>query len=431
MPQFQFAAIFKIERNERKAVLWSFAYFFFLLCSYYILRPIRDTMGISGGIDKLPWAFSATFIVTLIAVPAFGAATRQLKRHLLLPSVYYFFIANLLIFYFLFHQDIPRPYVAYTFFVWVSVFNLFVVSVFWSFMADIFSNNQARRLFGFIAAGGSAGALLGPSLTAMLVQPLGPINLLLISAAFLLLANICIGQLLRLGQHANDSQPEHQSKDITLRGSDAAIGGGIMAGIRLLLSSPYLMGISAYLLLSTLMATFLYFEQAYIVRDAFADDAQRTRVFALIDLAVNALTIGLQLFFTSRMVLKFGLATVLALLPGLLLFGFAILGAMPVLAVLIAIQILRRSGNYAIAKPAREILFTVISREEKYKAKNVIDTVIYRGGDAIAAWLFTGLQMAGLGLAAIAILAIPVAALAVACGLWLGRTQERLRTNQG
>jgi AAA family ATP:ADP antiporter len=421
-------ATFRIEDHELGAVLWSCAYFFCLLCSYYILRPVRDEMGIVGGVEQLQWLFTGTFVVMLLVVPLFGAATRRFARRTLLPAVYLFFIANLVIFFVLFNSDIATRHVARMFFIWLSVFNLFVVSVFWSFMADLFSNAQARRLFGLIAAGGSAGAVLGPALTAMLVKSLGPVNLLLVSAAFLLGAVTCIRQLVRWADAAVPVADEHaEPVPMARAATDAPMGGGILAGLSLLFRSPYLLGIALYILLYTWLATFLYFEQAHIVKAAYTDSATRTQVFAGMDLAVNSLTIVTQLFITARLVERLGLPMTLALVPALMLLGFAALGAAPVLGVLVGFQVMRRAGNYAVAKPAREMLFTVVSREEKYKAKNVIDTLVYRGGDAASGWLFAGLTGLGLSLSALAFVAIPVALVFALTALWLGHRQEDLR----
>ncbi|MDX1489103.1 MAG: MFS transporter [Acidiferrobacterales bacterium] len=426
--------IVTINDDETQPLLWSFAYFFCLLCSYYIVRPVRDEMGIQGGVGNLPWVFTGTFVAMLVAVPIFGAAVARFPRHRLLPSVYAFFILNLLVFFALFKSDIAPTYVARAFFIWVSVFNLFVVSVFWSFMADLFTNAQARRLFGFIAAGGSAGAISGPALTASLAGPLGPVNLLLISALFLSLAIVCIHRLVRWAATHENNPPSppgpasvHAPPVNQTRSQDAPIGGGLLTGITLALQSPYLLGICLYIWLYTTLSTFLYFEQAHIVANALDDPEARTALFASIDLAVNALTVLGQVFLTGRIVSRFGLPVTLALIPAAMAIGFTTLGLFPVLAVLVAFQVLRRAGNYAIARPAREMLFTVIAREEKYKSKNFIDTVVYRGGDAVSGWLFAGLTSMGFGLSAIAFLAVPVAAAWLFTGLALGMKQDALQ----
>ncbi len=413
--------VVNVKPGETVALLWSFAYFFCLLCSYYILRPLRDEMGILGGVNKLQWVFTGTFLAMLIAVPIFGALAARLPRRRLLPLVYYFFVLNLLIFFVLFKSDIATANVARAFFIWVSVFNLFVVSVFWSFMADLFSNEQARRLFGFVAAGGSAGAIVGPFLTAAFAKPVGVINLLLISALLLLAAVVCIHRLSRWAvENARAPTPEANT-------SEAPIGGGVLDGVKLVFRSPYLLGICVYIWFYTTLSTFLYFEQAHIVANAFSDSASRTQLFAAMDLAVNSLTVIGQVLLTARIIARFGIAVTLALIPAAVALGFLVLAAFPVLTVLVVFQVIRRAGNFAIARPTREILFTVVAREEKYKSKNFIDTVVYRGGDAVSGWVFTGLAGAGLGLSGIALVAAPLALVWLYTGVALGRKQETLR----
>jgi AAA family ATP:ADP antiporter len=406
--------------GELRALAWSFLYFFSLLCGYYVLRPVRDEMGIQGGVENLQWVFTGTFVVMLAAVPLYGWAVARLPRRRLLPAVYLFFIANLLVFHLLMDAGIAPAGTARAFFIWVSVFNLFVVSVFWSFMADLFSNVQARRLFGFIAAGGSAGAVTGPALTTALAPLLGPANLLLVSAALLAVALLCIGRLL-----AWSATPSGTSAQATA--AARGTGGGLWAGLRQVLVSRYLLGICLYILLYTTLSTFLYFEQAHIVRDAFDDPGERTRLFAAIDLAVNVLTIVVQLFFTARVVRWLGVGGALALVPLGVAAGLVALGAFPGLIALVSVQVLRRAGGYAVSRPAREMLFTVVDREARYKAKNVIDTLVYRGGDAASAWLYTGFAALGLGLGAIAFIGVPLALLWAYNGVLLGRRQERLR----
>ncbi|MEA2078480.1 MAG: MFS transporter, partial [Pseudomonadota bacterium] len=309
------------------------------------------------------------------------------------------------------------------FFIWVSIFNLFVVSVFWSFMADLFSNEQAKRLFGFIAAGGTAGALLGPVLTTALAIPLGPGNLLLVSACFLFWAVFCVNRLISGCTNRQDSVAMNTSVPSRV---EQAMGGGVFAGIQLVARSPYLLGICALMLLFTTLATFLYFQQAQIIRDNFSDSAERTAVFAAMDLAVNTLTIVIQIFITGRLVKWLGLPVTLALIPLLLGVGFAVLGSAPVLSVLVVVQVIRRAGNYAIMRPAREMLYVVLGREEKYKAKNFIDTLVYRGGDAVSAWVYAGLRAMGFSLGAIAWLAVPVAGAWAWLAYALGKRQAEI-----
>jgi len=413
-----------VRPGEVRALFLSAAYFFFLLCGYYILRPLRDEMGVAGGVRQLQWLFTGTFVAMLAAVPLFGALVSRYPRHTFLPVVYRFFALNLLLFFALLQADVSRVVVARAFFIWASVFNLFVVSVFWSYMADIFSSGQGKRLFGFVAAGGTAGALVGPALTALLAAPLGTANLLLISAVLLEAAVWCIRGLGGWARPAADAEAAAAAPE---RAAEAAMGGGILAGVRLVVRSPYLLGICAYLLLYTATSTFLYFEQAHIVRAYSDDPARRTAVFAGIDLLVNALTIAVQVAGTGRLLLRWGVGVALALLPVVTGAGFLVLGLAPGLLVLAGFQGLRRALNYGVARPAREVLYTVVGREEKYKSKNFIDTVVYRGGDAVSGWLFAGLKAAGLGLVALALLAVPVAALWAAVGAWLGRRQEALQ----
>lgn len=406
--------VVQVKPGEIKALALSFAYFFCLLCGYYVLRPVRDEMGIQGGVENLQWLFTATFVTMLCVVPVFGWACSRYARAKLLPIVYGFFIANILLFYFCYRFDlIPAQYLARCFFVWVSVFNLFVVSVFWSFMVDVFDDEQAKRLFGFIAAGGSAGAIAGPVLTTLLVKPIGTTNLLLISALFLCLALACIFKLKGWAQ-------EEQ-----LQGAPA-LGGSVLDGVKRVARSPYLLGICCYVLLYTTLATFLYFMQAEVVRDAFTDSDERTRVFALMDLITNVLTIGLQIFVTGRIAARWGLAITMALVPAVVVVGFLALSFYPVLIVLICVQVVRRAGNYAIARPAREMLFSVLAREDKYKSKNFIDTVVYRGGDAVSGWIYAGLSSLGAAASGIAAIGAGLGLVWLVIGWKLGQVRQAL-----
>jgi len=419
----------QVEPDEFRALLWSFSYFFSLLCSYYIIRPMRDEMGILGGVENLQWLFTGTLLVMTIGIPLFGWISSRFPRRQFLPYIYWFFIIMLVLFYGLMETQVSPTYVARAFFIWTSVFNLFVVSVFWSFMADLYSNEQASRLFGFIAAGGTVGALAGPIITASFVQALGASHLLLVSAVFLLWAIVCITKLSAwsvLKTTVTDEQPRDQQ---VINKTEKLIGGGIWSGITLVFRSPYLLGICLLMLLFTTLATFLYFMQAQIIRDAFVDSAQRTAVFAAIDLAVNVLTLFIQVFLTSRLIKLFGLATMLAIIPILLAVGFTLLSISPILGVLLVVQVIRRAGNYALMRPAREMLYVVLSRQEKYKAKNVIDTVVYRTGDAISAWVYAGMRSVGLSLSGIALIAVPMALVWAWIAYSLGRQQVKIADN--
>jgi AAA family ATP:ADP antiporter len=407
--------IIAVEKNERWLLVWSFAYFLCLLSSYYVLRPVRDEMGIQAGVQNMQWLFTGTFVVMLAAVPLFGWVATRFPRRRMLPLVYWFFTAALVGFFALLKSGTAQTIVASAFFIWVSVFNLFVVSVFWSFMADIFNHQQAKRLFGIIAAGGSAGAIAGPALTAALAPALGPVNLLLVSAFFLLLAIVCVHRLVA-----------HAAPIASSPRNEQPLAGGILAGVRLIISSPFLISICAYMLLYTTLSTFLYFEQARIVQEAITVSADRTRLFASMDLAVNSLTLLGQVLFTGRLVTRFGLTVALAAIPLLTLFGFMTLALFAGLSVLVIFQVVRRAGDFVLARPAREILFTLVNREARYKSKNIIDTLVYRGGDAVSGWLVAGLKALGAGTAMVAWAAVPFAALWVFVAYLLGRKQQTL-----
>lgn len=412
-----------VRPGEARALLWSFAYFFCLLAGYYVLRPLRDEMGIAGGVRNLPWLFTATFFVMLAVVPIFGAVVAKLPRQRFIPLVYHFFVLNIAVFWLLLVLDISTVHVARVFFVWISVFNLFAVSVFWSFMADLYASEQGKRLFGFIAAGGSAGALLGPAVTVGLAVPLGHVNLLIIAALLLEAAVFCALRLEAAAAQLRADAPVPAPS----RGQPeaAGLGGGWLAGITLVLRSRYLAGIALWVALLSLAGTFLYFQQANIVAAASDDPAVRTRIFATIDLAIGILTLLVQFVATGRLIARFGAGPAAAFLPFVFCLGFLVLWLSPVLWVVIAFQAVQRAANFAISNPAREVLFTVLEREEKYKAKNVIDIVVFRGGDAVSGWLFALLRGAGLEPGAISLVTVPVAAAWLVLALALGRVHER------
>jgi len=416
------ARVVNVRPGEVRALGWSFAYFFCLLAGYYVLRPLRDEMGIAGGVRNLPWLFTATFVVMLAVVPVFGAVVARLPRRFFIPLVYHFFVANIAIFWLLLTLDIGTVHVARVFFVWISVFNLFAVSVFWSFMADLYASEQGKRLFGFIAAGGSAGALLGPAVTVGLAVPLGPVNLLIVAALLLEAAVLCAS---RLESAAPQLKPGTPVPAAAAQPDATGLGGGWLDGIAMVMRSPYLAGIALWVALLSLAGTFLYFQQANIVAAASDDPAVRTRIFATIDLAIGILTIIVQFIVTGRLITRFGAGPAAAFLPLVFCLGFLALWLTPMLWVVIAFQAAQRAANFAISNPARECLFTVLDRDEKYKAKNVIDIVVFRGGDAVSGWLFAALRGAGLELGAISLATVPVTAAWLALALALGRVHER------
>jgi AAA family ATP:ADP antiporter len=410
----------EVRPDEVRALVLGFVYYFFVLSSYYVIRPIRDEIGVAGGVENLPWMFTGTLVAMLVANALFAALVAKFSRRRFIPIAYRFFITNLLLFFVLL-AALPaaqQMWVGRSFYIWTSVFNLFVVSVFWAFMADVFSTDQGKRLFGFISVGGTLGAIVGAALTATLVQRIGPIKLLLISAVLLELSAQCV----RLFPTAFEGSRDH-SRRAQAVAAEAPIGGGIWSGIAHDLRSPYLLGICAYMLLYAITSTLLYFQQASIAATSFTDRAARTAFFAQIDLLVNVLTILVQAFLTGRLLKALGVGVTLAILPALSVIGFTAMGAVPVLSLLVIFLVLRRAGNFAIARPAREVLFTVVSREDKYKAKSFIDTFIYRAGDQIGAWSFPAMGWMGLSMAGISFVAAPIAAVWFFISLWLGRKQ--------
>ena len=421
---------------ELAAALWSFVYFFAVLAAYYVLRPIRDEISMQVGPDALQVLFYAVTGAMLALVPAFGWLTRRFSPRRLLPWIYAFCALNLIVFFVAMRADGANgPVTARVFYVWVSVFNLFVVSVFWSFMADIFDAEQARRLYGFIAAGGTVGALAGPLLTSELVQVIGARWLMLVSAALLGLAMVAIARL-RAWAHRNPPRAEaplgaaagtsHQVIDPGDADARRPMRGGLWSGIVDVVRTPYLLGICAFLFAYALLSTFLYFQTAQIMPRTIVDSAARTRLLARFDLAVNVAALLLQLLAFRPLMARLGLRFVLAALPAVSVIGFAVFARHPTLPVLLAFGLLRRSGEYALSKPARETLFNVIPVEQKYRAKNVIDTLVHRIGDSASASAFGGLRALGLTISGIAWLSVPLAAGWTAVALWLaGQAQRR------
>ena len=412
-----------VKADELRALFLSFLYYFLILSSYYVIRPIRDDFGAAGGLENLPWMFTGTLVVMLLANTLFSALVARYTRRRFIPVAYRFLIANLLIFFALlfFVSKQNQIWIGRAFFVWTSVFNLFVVSVFWAFMVDVFNSDQGKRLFGFISVGGTLGAIVGAAITASLVRKIGSINLLLVSALLLEFSAQCVRLFPKVLENRD---ADGRSKDET------AIGGGIWAGIVHNFKSPYLLGISGYMLLYSITSTLLYFQQIAIAASAFTDRPARTAFFAKIDLAVNILAIIAQAFITGRLLKWLGVGITLAILPALSVIGFMGMGIAPALTLLVVFLTVRRAGNYAFARPARETLFTVITREDKYKAKNFIDTVVYRVGDQIGAWTTPALKSLGLTMAGVSLVAAPLAAVWLVVSLLLGRRQSAMAAAQ-
>jgi ATP:ADP antiporter, AAA family len=433
-PDLPLSRILGLKKEEISRLILSALYFFFLLAAYYILRPIRDQAAVAGGVHNIPWLFTATLTAMLLANPVFSALVVRFSRKYFIPIAYRFFTLNILIFFFLFLCCNPADSVwaGRIFYIWTSVFNLFVVSIFWAYMADTFSPEDGKRLFGLIAVGGTAGGIAGSLLTATLSEIIGPVYLLLISALFLEASVQCFKKLLK-HQEARDIS-EEIGTELTLHVKDAfkdsaqkPMGGKITAGISNVVKSAYLSGIAGFILLYTVLSTFLYFQQAQLFEIHFTDAAARTAAFARVDLAVNTLTLLTQLFLTGKIIKKFGVGISLAILPMVCILGFSWMSFTPGIVALITIQVLRRSSNYAVSRPARETLFTVLSRENKYKAKSFIDTFVYRLGDQVGAWSWAALSALGLGISGISLAALPLSAVWISLALWLGKRMNSLK----
>jgi AAA family ATP:ADP antiporter len=417
--------IVAVEPEEMRAVLWCWLYIFAVLSSYYIMRPIRDQMGLAGGVKNLPWLFTGTLVAMLALNLPFAFLVKKLPRSRFIPLTYRFFAVNILLFAVALHVATPEQtvWVGRIFFIWVSVYNLFVVSVFWQLNVDLFSAEQGKRLFGFIAVGATVGAIVGSAITATLARGVSPPLLLIGAAALLEVAVFGASRLARLSPALHHTP----ATSAAAKGQERALGGSIIAGITHAIRSPYLLGISAFLLLFAVTSTFLYFQQAAIVSHSFADRGAQTSYFASIDLAVNILTLIIQVFFTGRIVLLLGVSLALALLPALTMIGFGVLAITPTLGAIAVFQVLRRAGDYAIARPTREVLFTVVPREDRYKTKGFIDTFVYRLGDQVGAWSIE--PLGGVGVVVGAMIAIAIAALWLVTGLWLGRQQRALEAS--
>lgn len=382
---------------ESPPLLWSFLYFFSLLCGYYVLRPVREAMGASSDVAAvfppamIEWfagrgielkeltlqvLFTCTFLIMLVLQPAYGWLVSRYPRRVFLPAVYGFFIATLFCFYLLFDSGVPGRGMA--FFLWITVFNLFAVAVFWSFMADVYDNAEARRYYGYIGAAGTIGAILGPMLTRALVERIGIANLMLVSAGFLAVSLLCIFRLRRWAV-----QRESRSG----RDNESAMGGGVLAGLTLIGREPLLRWLAALTLFGVGVGTLLYNEQAGIVRQVYPDAQAATAFYAGIDLAVNVLTLAVQVFVTRWLLSRHGIAPALLIPAGAIIIGFAALTASPLPAIVAMVQVVTRSGEFCLAKPARETLYTRVGREWRYKAGAAIDTVVYRGGDLTFVWV--------------------------------------------
>jgi AAA family ATP:ADP antiporter len=413
------AAAMKVEAHEVRATVLSFLFVFTLMAAYFIIRPVRDAMASDWSRTETSFLWSLTFLFSIIAVVLYGFVISRVRFSRVVPGVYVFFAASFAVFYFGTEFVADPILVDKAFYVWLSVFSLFHTSVFWSFMSGLFSKEQAPRLFAVIASGASIGAIVGPAIPTFFAQDIGVMNLMLISAVMLLVPVPMIGALerLKLGELGN----EHLKAD--LRQAER-LGKNPFSGFMLFVRNPYLLAIGTFILMYVTMSTFVYMELREFL--AIYERPERAEIQASIDLAVNSLALLTALFATSRLTSRFGMATTLALIPALMVGGWLVVAMIPVLGVLIGLQIVRRAGNYAVTRPGREMLFTVVDNETRFKAKPVIDIVVYRGGDMVTAWLHTGLrETLNFGLGGVALAAAVVAGIWAMAGVYLGRAYNR------
>ena len=408
----------KVKEKEVKAVIFSFLFVVVLMSAYYILRPVRDAMASDWTDAEVSWLWTLNFFISTAIVALYGVMVSKFRFRLLVPTMYGIFAISFIIFYALGSVFEDRTVIDKSFYVWVSVFSLFHISVFWTFMSELFSKEQSGRLFGIIAVGASVGGLIGPSITAFFSVSLGTDNLMLIASMMLFIPIPIIFYL----QSLKAKELNNQALDIPI--SNQSIGGNPLAGFKMFFSNPYLLSIGLFIFLYTGISSFVYFELKNLLSDF--SRPERSVIWAQMDLAVNILAISTGLFATSRIVTKFGMPITIAMVPIMICIGLLVLAISPLLGVVVVLQVIRRAGNYAVTRPAREMLFTLVNQETRFKAKPVIDIVAYRGGDMLTAWLFTGLtQGLGLGLAAVAAVGAGIASLWALVGIYLGKRFER------
>ena len=407
-----------IEDHEVKAALSSFLFVVILMSAYYILRPVRDAMASDWTDAEVSWLWTLNFFISTAVVAVYGIAVSRFRFQFLVPAMYGIFALTFVVFYVLASTSGDRTLIDKSFYVWVSVFSLFHISVFWSFMSDLFNKEQAGRLFSVIAVGASVGGLIGPFIPSFFSASLGTDNLMLIASVMLLIPIPIIFYLQSL------KSSDLGNEDLHLRKSNVAIGGNPFSGFKMFFANPYLLAIGLFIFLYTGISSFFYFELKNLMSEL--SRVERQAVWAQINLAVNILTITTGLFATGRIVGKFGMPVTIAIMPIVVCIGLLALAVSPFLAGIVILEVVRRTGNYAITKPTKEMLFTRVDQETRFKAKPVIDIVAYRGGDMLMAWLFTGLtQGLGLGLAAVAMVGAGIAALWSMVGIYLGRWFER------
>ena len=409
--------VIPVEPEEWKPVLLATAYGFCILLSYYVLRPVRDEIStVDRGNLQILW--TAVFLVMLVAVPLYSWLVSRVSRGVFIPVANRFFALNIVGFWAAIEwlPEASRPWIDRVFYVWTSVFALFVVTVFWGFVADLFRNRQGKRVFGFIAVGASLGGIVGSAFTGQTADVLPVFALLLVSAVPLEVAAWLARALHR--------EAEGAGRGVLRTEGASLVGGTAWSGMKVVFRDPYLMKIAGFIFLMTFASTILYFQQSFLVYDAIADRGERRAFLANIDLAVNVLTIVTQGLFTAHIIRTIGVGLSLAAVPALTLLGFVGLGLWPLLWTLVILQTLYRAGRYAVTRPAREVLFTVVGREERYKSKAFLDAAVYRGGDLVNGWIYAGLSALGLSIGAISLVSAPLLAVWVGIGVVLGREQE-------
>jgi len=422
-----------VRREEVPSILAAAAYFFCVLTALQVIRPARDALGMQRGIEEVRWLFMGTLLVTLLVNPVFGLLVSKFRRMTFIAATYIFFSSSLVVFWaiLVFSPETIGERTGQVFYVWFSVFNLFATAVFWALMADRFSLEQSKRFFAVIAVGGTLGAIFGPWMAGQLVETIGTASLLLISAGFLILALVAAGTVAWLQPKVPAPEKVEGVEAAPAVPAGAIIGGSAWEGFRAIFQSRYLLGIAGFHLIVAVMATFIYFTRLGMVEVLVDDLDGRTAVFATIDMIAQSATLVAQVFLTGHLMRRLGVAVTLTLLPLVAIMGFVGLAVVGTLASLIALDASFRAVQRGVMRPARETLFTIVSREDKYKSKAFIDTAVYRGGDAVTAWLDGVIVRAGMGLAGLASVAVPLAAVGAGLGIWLGRTQEKVAKSRG
>ncbi|MGH8143944.1 MAG: NTP/NDP exchange transporter [Steroidobacteraceae bacterium] len=420
-----FKSIAAVEPSETRAVVLSMLFGLLLFGSYSVVKPVRDTMGTVYGVSHLQDLFTGTLIGCLLVAPLYSTLAARVRLSTFLPWVYVIVGASILVFYAVFESGrVPERWIAAVFYVWVSTFNMLIISVFWTFMADTFSRTQAKRLFGFVAAGITIGGIVGPAIATALARVVGNYNLMLIAAVGFVLTAIVVSLLVREKARMLAAGVEAQPTTLQHRLGRA----NPFAGFSLLLRSRYLLLLALFLLLMTWISTVVYIQLSDLIQHSFRNPAVRTQAYALIDLSVNSIAVFVQLFGTGRLISRFGVTTGLMLNPVIMVIAFLAVAFSPVLLVLGGIQIVRRVAEYAVAKPSREMLFTVVDQESRYKAKNVIDTVVYRFGDVSAAWISSAILPHGVGV--LAVFGALVSAVWFPIAWLLGKRYETARSGE-